>query len=99
MVRIAPAKRSGMLDCDCVNCSAVPANPPCTVEGMPILSMAFSISVLASLSARPGAMLNEIGEAAKTPWWFTLIGVWADENFATADSGTMVSIEVETDDP
>ena len=42
---------------------------------MPMRSLAASMTATASLSATPGARLNEIVVAANRPWWLTASGV------------------------
>src|SRR5580692_2915862 len=69
------------------------------VAGTPIRFMAVSIEVTAELSEPPGGRLKEIVVATRRPWWFTASGVAPWTNFATADSGIMVSWVVATAEP
>ena len=54
---------------------AVPWKEPTTLAGTPIFAIVCSMASPASESATPSGRLNEIGEAANWPWWFTESGV------------------------
>jgi hypothetical protein len=61
------------------------------------------MDAVASDSDLPGGRLNEMVEATNWLWWFTESGVLPGPNLATAESGIIVSFEVDTaapdDDP
>src|SRR5690349_20230822 len=64
--------------------------------------MRFMVSLMiwtASLSDRPGAMLNEMVLATKRPWWLTASGVVPGPKWVNALSGTIVSVRVLTAAP
>src|SRR5471032_3400328 len=57
------------------------------------------MAAVASERDLPGGRLNEIVDATNWLWWFTDNGVLPGPNLAMADSGIMVSCDVDTAAP
>src|ERR1700733_5028779 len=57
------------------------------------------MAAVASESDLPGGRLNEIVDATNWLWWFTDNGVLPGPNLAMAESGIMVSCDVDTAAP
>src|ERR1700738_1305323 len=66
---------------------------------MPISTIVSPIVRVASDRDLPGGRLNEMVEATNWPWWFTERGALPGPNEAIADSGIIVSFEIETAAP
>src|ERR1700754_3853249 len=95
----AASTRKGWLASESWNTLAVPGNEPRIVAGTPSRFMVPSIVATAVLSETPGGRLNEMVVATRRPWWLTASGVAPWLNFATAESGIMVSCLVDTAEP